>query len=363
MKTIRILIVICFVIAIGGFQSAAVFGQEKQKTSNSGKETVNSTETVKPEVSGDGISESTKKEISKVENEQIAFENRGDDRYRIGFQDTLDVQVFKHPELSQTLSVNPDGTIRLFRIENPVVAVCKTERELAYTIETLYKNYLRTPQVNVRAIDQRSQPFAVMGAVEKPGSFFLNKKVRLIQLLSLAGGYSVEFAGMKIQVARIGNLAGCSAYDSDVDNNKEVQFLTFNLADVIEGRQNPWMEPGDIVSVLKAEEAYVIGDVIEPSKVELKGPVTLTQAIAIAKGLDKNARTNKVTIERQTPGSPIKTELVFDLKEIRDKKVPDPLLQANDIVIVATDKGKAFKGGLLKALTGGLPNLFYKFPL
>ncbi len=345
MKTFRILFVLSLVGAANLFFASKTFAQEVPKTTN------------------DGISVENQKEIAKVENEQVAFENRGDNRYRIGFQDTLDVQVFRHPELSQTLSVNPDGTIRLFRIDNPIVAVCKTERELAYTIETLYKNYLRTPQVNVRATEQRSQPFAVIGAVKSPGSFFLNKKVRLIQLLSLAGGYDVEFAGVKIQVARIGNLAGCTDFEKGDNDQKDVEFLSFNLNDVIEGRQNPWMEPGDIVSVLKAEEAYVVGDVIEPTKVELRGPTTLTQAIAIAKGLDKNARTDRVTIERQIAGSPIKTELTFNLKEIRDKKIPDPLLQANDIVVVSTDKAKAFKGGLIKALTGGLPNLFYKFPL
>lgn len=361
MRTIRILLNCCLIATIAFVGVLTVFGQIDDKKTENGKETKNTSG--KSDPTSDGISESTKKEIAKVEKEQIAFENRGDDRYRIGFQDTLDVQVFRHPELSQTLSVNPDGTIRLFRIDNPIVAVCKTERELAYTIETLYKNYLRAPQVNVRAIEQRSQPFAVIGAVEKPGSFFLNKKVRLIQLISLAGGYDVEFAGMKIQVARIGNLAGCSEFENQSNEEKDVEFLTFNLNDVIEGRQNPWMEPGDIVSVLKAEEAYVVGDVIEPTAIVLNGPTTLTQAIAMAKGLDKNARTNRVTIERQERGNPIKIELVFNLNDIRDKKSPDPQLQANDIVFVGTDKGKAFKRGIVDALTKGIPNIFYRLPL
>lgn len=307
--------------------------------------------------------EAYRKNLEELKEQQALNRDRGDERYRIGFQDTLDIQVFRHQELSQTVSVNPDGTIRLFKINNPIVAVCKTERELAFVIESLYKNYLRTPQVNVRAIEQRSQPFAVIGAVEKPGSFFLNKKVRLIQLLALAGGYDVEKAGMTIQVARIGNLAGCLDNPEVVDQNAEVEFLSYNLVDVIKGKQNPWMEPGDIVSVLEAEEAYVVGDVFEPAKVQLKSPTTLMQAIAQAGGLSKNAKTDKVIIQRQTPGSPVKTELAFNLKEIRDRKVEDPYLQANDIIVVSTDKGKAFTSGLLKAFTGGIPNIFYRIPL
>src|SRR5260221_13856816 len=79
-----------------------------------------------------------------------------DDRYRIGFQDVLDIQVFKHPELSQRAPVSPNGTIVLFRLERPVVAVCKTERELATDIANAYKEkYLRDPQVNVVVAEQK----------------------------------------------------------------------------------------------------------------------------------------------------------------------------------------------------------------
>lgn len=362
MKRISSIVLVWSIVICAALSAQTAFGQvpdNKVKNELEAAKKQASTDAVEePE----GISEQTRQNIKKVEDAQVAFVDRSDDRYRIGFQDTLDVQVFRHPELSQTVAVNPDGTIRLFRIDNPIVAVCKTERELAYTIETLYKNYLRTPQVNVRAIEQRSQPFSIMGAVEKPGMFFLNKKVRLIQLLSMAGGFDVENAGMKIQVARIGDVSGCGA-SVDSSNTNDVEFLTFNLADVLEGRQNPWMEPGDIVSVLKAEEAYVVGDVVEPTKVELKAPITLTQAIAIAKGLDRNAKTDNVVIQRQVPGSPVKTEIAYNLKDIRDKKIPDPLLQANDIVVVSTDRGKAITNSLVKALTGGLGNLFYRFPL
>src|SRR4051812_32346655 len=61
------------------------------------------------------------------------------ERYRIGFQDILDIQVFRHADLSQRVAVSPNGTIALFRLDHPIVAVCRTERELATDIETAYK--------------------------------------------------------------------------------------------------------------------------------------------------------------------------------------------------------------------------------
>ncbi len=93
---------------------------------------------------------------------------QNEERYRIGFQDRLTVQVFRHPELNQTVEVNSNGTIDLFRLDAPVVAVCKTERELANDIADAYrKDYLKNPEVNVVVSEQRSQSFAVIGAVSK----------------------------------------------------------------------------------------------------------------------------------------------------------------------------------------------------
>ncbi len=233
---------------------------------------------------------------------------------------------------------------------------------MAETVRTLYSTYLRNPFVNVRVADQKSQAFAVMGAVQKPGNFYLNQRVRLLQLLALAGGQDVETAGSKIQIARTGNLVGCSEDNEVTSEDDEVKFISYNLNDVLEGKENPWMQPGDIVSVLVADEAYVVGNVFKPAKVSLKEPVTLTQAIAIAGGLDATAQTNKVIIQRQESGSSAKIELKFDIKDIREKKIPDPQLQANDIVEVTNDKFKSVRNGLVKALLGGVPNLFYKFP-
>ena len=48
-----------------------------------------------------------------------------DERYRIGFQDALEIQVFRHPALSQRVNVNTNGTINLFQLKEPIVAVCK----------------------------------------------------------------------------------------------------------------------------------------------------------------------------------------------------------------------------------------------
>lgn len=293
---------------------------------------------------------------------------RGDERYRIGLQDVIEVTVYRHPELSQpNIRMDDTGMIRLPRIDTPIMAICKTENDLGAEIAALYKqNYLRDPYVTVFVKEQNSQPLSVIGAVEKPGSFFTNRRLTLLELLSFAGGQDVEKAGSKIQVARVGGISGCKV-DSNVEaveTNTVAEaptFFSYNLEDVLKGKTNPVMRPGDIVVVLEAEQAYVTGNVLKPQSVPLKQTVTLSQAIASAGGILPATKQNKVRIVRQG-GNGSKEELTYDLTAIKERKIQDPILQANDIVEVPTDKVKDFTNNLVKAITGGASSVFYRIP-
>lgn len=367
MRAVKIISAICIVVFLSIFQNLEVSGQEKPAKSTDQK---NSVPGIPVNSSQNQITPEKKQAIETVtsgksQNDDNPTPDRYkfNERYRIGFQDTIEVAVFKHPELSQTVIISPDGTISMPRIDQPIVAVCKTERELKLTIENLYKTYLRNPFVNVRAVDQKSQPFAVIGAAKNPGSFYLNRKIQLLGLVALAGGPDVERSPSKVRIARVGNISVCEDPSSTVDDDEnKVEFITYKLSEVMDGTQNPWMQPGDVVSILEADEAYIVGNVKEPTKISLREPKTLTEGIAEALGLSDTANTEKVIIQRQEAGKTSRTELVFNLKDIKDEKIPDPQLQANDIVRISNDKVKSVKKGLFDAITKGLPNIFYRFP-
>ena len=79
-----------------------------------------------------------------------AVEASGDDedvdRYLIGYEDVLEIKVMKHEELNVKVSVSKNGTINVPRLDEPMVAVCKTERQLADDITAAYKkDFLRKP--------------------------------------------------------------------------------------------------------------------------------------------------------------------------------------------------------------------------
>lgn len=285
-----------------------------------------------------------------------------EERYRIGFQDQLEVQVFRHPELTQRVSVNTNGTINLFRLPEPLVAVCKTEFELKRDIEDAYrKDYLKNPEVNVIAVEQRSRAFAVIGAVEKPGQYMISRRVRLLELIAQAGGPSKE-AGSRVLVARTGSTSNCKLNEAPGGTAENIQLLDYRLKDILEAKENLQMRPGDIVSVMDADVVYVYGNVNEQGQVEIKEPITLTQALASAKGLKSASDKGSIRVLRQKAGSTDREELIYNLNDINKRKVPDPFLEPNDVVAVSIDTTKDILNTIGKSLTNGLPSLFYRVP-
>jgi polysaccharide export outer membrane protein len=283
------------------------------------------------------------------------------ERYRIGFQDILDVQIFRHSELSQRVAVSPNGTIVLFRLDHPVVAVCKTERELAEDIAAAYReSYLKDPRVNVVVAEQRSQSVAVIGAVEKPGNYFINRRYHLLEMIALAGGPNKE-AGTRLLIARTGSTSQCRDKGDDT-NGDQVTVADFKIRDIQEGKQTFWMQPGDVVSVLESDVVYVYGDVKKQGSVRVKEPITLTQAIASAEGLRPTAKKGSIRILRQKQAGGDREELVFDLNQIDKGKLKDPYLESGDIVAVSEDGTKKILLGVASAVKSSVPSALYRLP-
>ena len=285
------------------------------------------------------------------------------DRYRIGLQDTLEIQVFRHPELTRRVNLNADGTINLFGLDETVVAVCKTEDELEQDIQKAYaKDYLGDPQVSVVVAEQKSQSIAVIGAVKTPGNFYINRRVQLLQALAFAGGPDIEHAGTRLIVFRSGPAGICKGNETNPDDQNSAQLLGYNLRDIQEGKQTLWMKPGDIVSVLDADQVYVYGNVNAQQAVKMQGPLTLTRAIVLAQGLKPATDMSNIRVLRQKPGSAEREELVYNFKDIVKGSVPDPLLEPNDIVAVSQDKAQNIVNSIGRSLTNGLPSIFYRIP-
>ena len=280
-------------------------------------------------------------------------------RYRIGVGDELDIQVFRHPEYSQTVRVNEFGVIMMPRVDEPVQVVCKTENEVSTEIIKQYSKYLRQPFVRVQVKDYKSQPVAIIGAVDKPGQLYINRKMRLMEVVALAGGPTKD-AGARIQLARLGSISACdnlgNQQTEEIDLSKNL--YSYNLKNVLEGDEtaNPLMQPGDIVRVLEADKAFVVGNVKEPKAIQLKTQRTVTQAIAEAGGILTATKKKEVFLIHQDDAGN-KTKTVVNLLAVGERKAVDPILQPNDIIEVRVDGATQTRNAIIKGLSGGLGSL------
>jgi polysaccharide biosynthesis/export protein len=282
--------------------------------------------------------------------------NTTDTRYRIGPGDVLDIRVARAPELSRdTVRVDQSGMIRMPMLDDDIRAACLTEGELGENIARLYRKYKNNPHVDVFVKDFQSQPVAVIGAVKAASQFKLQRRVSLLELLTLAGGPS-DAAGQNLQIVHSGGPSLCEQSSGDTENNA---FVTYKLADVLRGtpEANPFVQPGDIVSLPPADQVYVIGNVKRPAAIPIKEPLTITRVIAMAGGTGPASKRDKVRIIRQLPGSTAKQEIVVDLAAIEKNKAEDVALMPNDVVDVPTSGTKSLLHSLMGAVVPSVGQL------
>lgn len=277
-----------------------------------------------------------------------------DARYRIGPGDVLTIVVRKAPELSGPVRVDQRGIIHLPMIEAEVTAACRTESELALEIRTLYLEYKTNPSVEVFVTEFQSRPVSVIGAVMAPGQFKMQRQVRLLELLSLAGGPSPN-AGRVVNVVHTGNPIICQKDPAEKEVTPTAQGLTvFTLTDVIATKEgsNPFVQPGDIIQLPDADQVFVIGHVTQPRVIALKDkPITVSWAIAMAGGMARDGESSKVRILREVPGGG-KTAIAVNLKAIEKQQGVDIALMPNDVVEVGTSTSKQVMG----LLQGAVPS-------
>jgi polysaccharide export outer membrane protein len=296
-------------------------------------------------------------------NTTLSTNSTAEDQYRIGPGDILDIRFYNRPQLSGTLRVGMSGKIQMPLIENEIQAACRTESELAKDIATVYLKYQRNPYVDVTVKEYASTPVAVVGAVDKPGRFQLTRRIRLLELLAFAGG-PTDKAGGQIVVAHTGGFAMCgepAKQDTKVETASSEGFIYYNLKDTLRGdeRANPWVEPGDMVSITESDQAYVVGNVFKPQPVALKEQVTVSQAIAMAGGTLPSTKSNQIRVFRKIPGTTGQKLIIVDLGAIKQRKAEDIALQANDIVDVPTSTGKKVMSSILTGLSGGMSSIPY----
>ncbi len=160
--------------------------------------------------------------------------------YLIGPGDSVQVFVWRNPEVSGSFPIRPDGKMTMNLIED-MQASGKTPTQLARDIEKALAKYIQEPIVTVimgGGIGPFDQQIRVIGEAAKPQALSFREKMSLIDLMIAVGGITDFAAGNKAYILRT------------VDGKQER--LGVRLEDLLKDGDisaNVDMKPGDVLVV------------------------------------------------------------------------------------------------------------------
>lgn len=118
-----------------------------------------------------------------------------DSLYKIGALDTLNVVVWRNPDLSTSVNVRPDGRISIPLVEN-VAAAGKQPEELARDIEKVLTKFIRDPSVTVIVSSFQgisTEQIRIVGEAAKPQAVPFRQNLTLLDVMIQTGGLT-DFA-------------------------------------------------------------------------------------------------------------------------------------------------------------------------
>jgi len=218
--------------------------------------------------------------------------------------------------------------------------------------------------VSVRVSERNSrQPATVFGAVRQATRVEMKRKVRLNELMAVAGGFTERAAGT-IQILHTEPLMcpepGEEAEAAPIDSTR-IPLSVVKIGDLRLGKReaNPVIRPGDYVMVTEAEPVYITGAVMAPGGLYLRDNLTLSRALAMVGGARKEAKLNDVMVYRVVPGSTEQKQFHVDVASIRKNQKPDFVLEPYDTIEVSESgmfSGARIGQTLFNAFTGGITN-------
>jgi protein involved in polysaccharide export with SLBB domain len=125
--------------------------------------------------------------------------------YRLGTGDKVRVTVFGEKDLSGDFDVNDQGMVALPLIGPTKLAGRTISEAEAQITQSLGKDYLVNPRVNVEVLNYR--PFFILGEVQKPGSYPYVNGMTVVNAVALAGGYTPRANRGHIMVKRAAKAA------------------------------------------------------------------------------------------------------------------------------------------------------------
>jgi polysaccharide export outer membrane protein len=218
----------------------------------------------------------------------------GENIYRIGPGDIMEIMVYGEPEISGNFRVSPEGTIAWAWVGNVEVAGLSSLDISELLRNILVRDYIHQPRIEVQVKEYRSQVVYIFGNIRIPGITRLGENRSLLQNLLLAGGPRVWGEGT-VTVLR--------TTTSDEGQDK----FAVNLQSLLRGESDLLLENGDIITVsvpeageafLSENRVYIVGSVNSPGAFPWRDGMTVLDVLMEASGLAEYAAGNRARLVR-----------------------------------------------------------------
>ena len=160
--------------------------------------------------------------------------------YIIGPGDSLDIFVWRNPELSVKVPVRPDGKISAPLVED-MVAAGKSPTQLARDIEAVLGEYVREPKVTVivgEFVGTFTEQIRVVGQATQPRSLAYRDRMTVLDAMIEVGGLTPQAAGNRAKLVRW-------------ENGRQID-IPVRLNDLLNKGKieaNVMLQPGDVLII------------------------------------------------------------------------------------------------------------------
>jgi len=252
--------------------------------------------------------------------------------------DLVAVSVYDAPELTRTVRIDPDGSIRLPLLAEGVKAAGLMPRELEAGLTDALKSeeLLVDPIVKVTVVEYHSRPISVMGAVRRPVTFQADGKITLLEALSHAEGLTDD-AGPEILVTQ---------------NDAVRRIPVKKLLDGADPAVNLVLTGNEEVRVPVAGKIFVVGNIRKPGGFPVRDPAdsTVLKMVALSEGLMPFSEKIAYIVRRKEGETP--QEIPIQLARIMERKSPDVPLEIGDILYVPDNKSRRSTMSIVDRLAG-----------
>ena len=250
------------------------------------------------------------------------------DQYRLAIGDQIRVEMFNAPQLDRTLDVRPDGRVTVPFVGD-VDAFGLTPADLAKRIDEAYSRLLKNPQSTVTLIRYGQRIRDLKDAIKTAA--------RGQSRLTLVGPDG------RVTLPLIKPILAAGKTIDQVEREVDAAYA----------RTIPGMQTSSVLLNARGNIIYVYGAVQRPGFFELRGPTTVTQAVALAGGFTPAAQSSSTLLitrneENQAVGRLIDIAGVMSTGNIGK----DTLLRQADVVFVPNTRlsEAALVGTFLRAM-------------